>query len=93
MMQYSDVDGNWKVKKNYRGEILVCVDISRRTTLKRIYCIVCGTFAACWYKASRMFLQKDMQLYWLYLLHKKSFQEFDVLKLLFTSIGVEPGYI
>jgi hypothetical protein len=47
MMQYSDVDGNWKVKKNYRGEILVCVDISRRTTLKRIYCIVCGTFAAC----------------------------------------------
>ena len=28
MMQYSDAEGSWKIKKDYRGEMMVCAHIS-----------------------------------------------------------------
>ncbi len=28
MMQYSDTEGSWKIKKDYRGEMMVCAHIS-----------------------------------------------------------------
>ena len=34
MMQYSDTDGNWKVKKNYREEILVCAKYTQKNVQK-----------------------------------------------------------